>query len=244
MTTQHTDASQREHELVLGLLPWHSEDTLSPTESAMVEKHLGQCQACQEALGQYRHIEAAFSARKETEAWQPSEAHFEHLLTMIDKAEQQHAVAEQPTGKARNGRYGLGIVRAWFSEPTTLHWVLGAETLALATLVLALAIPRAPDMPGEGQRFETLSNPAKPLAGACESCLHVVFADEITESEIRSLLQAVHGQLVAGPSSIGAYTVELGAADAAGEALGQAVKTLRANAKVRLAEPVSSKAVP
>jgi len=239
MTMQHAEASQREHEIVLELLPWHSEGTLSQAESAKVEKHLEHCPICREALGQYRYIEAAFARRGETEGWQLSEAHFERLLTMINRAEQADAAAQRPLKKARNGQSGFEVVRAWLAEPITLRWILGTETLALAALALALVIPHTPDKSGEAPVFETLTSPARPLATACKSCLHVVFAGEITESEMRKLLLAVHGQIVEGPSYIGVYTVELSPADAGGETLEQAVKTLRADAKVRLAEPVS-----
>jgi hypothetical protein len=237
MTTQNIEASQREHEIVMELLPWYSEGTLNPAETDMTENHLENCSVCREALTQYRSLGAAFTLRGESDAWQPSEAHFERLLAMVEQAEQAEARAKQPPKKARNWLASLDTVRAWFTEPMAPRWVLGAETLALAALVVALVIPNVPQRSIEGPAFETLTSPAKPMATTCEACLHVVFDGAATESEMRGLLQAIQGQVVEGPSYIGVYTVRLDSGE--GGTLDEALKTLRANPKVRLAEPVS-----
>jgi hypothetical protein len=244
MTTQYADVPPQEHEHVLKLLPWYSEGTLTPDQSARTEKHLEICPVCRVALERDRFLRTTFAARGATDAWQPSEAHFERLRAVIDVAEQEN-LRVQPSKKAWKWRFGLDVLRTWLGNvPTALRWALGVETLVLMALMLALAIPRLPETVGEGQAFKTLSSVAKSPASARGPRLHVVFAGDMTETEIHSLLQAIHGQLVEGPSAVGAYTVELPAVDAESEALDQAVKTLRANAKVWLAEPVPNPVTP
>lgn len=237
MATQNVEASQREHEIVTELLPWYSEGTLNPAETALAEKHLEGCPSCRETLAQCHRLGAAFAMRGEADAWQPSEAHFERLLAMVGQAEEADARAQQPPKKARNWRAGLDAAYAWFAEPTVPRWALGAETLVLAALVLVLIIPKTPEKSAGGSAFETLTSPAKPLTTACGACLHVVFDGAASESEMRGLLLAVHGQMVEGPSYLGVYTVELNPGE--GGALEQALNILRASAKVRLAEPLS-----
>jgi hypothetical protein len=237
MTTQPVETSQRQHETVLELLPWHVEGTLSPAEAAMVEQHLQDCEECRTALEEYRYLQIAFAAREDNVAWQPPEGHFEQLLAMIDQAEEETitftaalAPKKQPPKPSVFER-----LRAWFAEPARLRGFMVAETLAFAALVLALVIPQMLGKTGESPVFETLTSPAKPVGGACAACLHLVFTDEMRQDEMRNLLLAVRGQIVEGPSQMGVYTVDVGSA----ESLGAALATLRKNQQVRLAEPIA-----
>ena len=66
--------------------------------------------------------------------------------------------------------------------------------------------------------------------------IHIVFTDDITERELRTLLGRVQGKIVDGPSTIGAYTLEVGPSTA--DDLTRIVAILRADPKVQLAEPV------
>ncbi|MFL5264555.1 MAG: hypothetical protein ACJ79L_19320, partial [Anaeromyxobacteraceae bacterium] len=58
--------------------------------------------------------------------------------------------------------------------------------------------------------YETLSRPAPaPSARGDHALLHLVFAEEATERELRDLLRGVGGVVVGGPSARAVYTVEL-----------------------------------
>ena len=67
--------------------------------------------------------------------------------------------------------------------------------------------------------------------------LRVVFSKSLPNADINLLLEKVHGQLVEGPNSVGAYTVRLGA-DQNSEDLTAAIALLRNQQNVLLAEPV------
>jgi hypothetical protein len=67
--------------------------------------------------------------------------------------------------------------------------------------------------------------------------LQVVFADDITEREIRTVLSSIGATIVAGPTPMAVYTVALAADDPKAPARTQETLTLlRAHPKVRLAE--------
>jgi len=79
-----------------------------------------------------------------------------------------------------------------------LAW--GAAFAVSIVLVWVALVPDSQQSP-----FSTLT-----VAGPSESGLiDVVFADSIPEREIREIVRAVDGQLVAGPSEIGRYTLSV-----------------------------------
>jgi hypothetical protein len=91
--------------------------------------------------------------------------------------------------------------------------------------------------------YRTLSSEPKPVS-ADRVPLRLVFAEDITERELRALLLPLGATIVQGPSPIGVYTVEIPLAEATSERLPPMLKRLRAHPKVSLAEPVSSEQVP
>ena len=87
--------------------------------------------------------------------------------------------------------------------------------------------------------YRTLSDaaPAPPPAAAT-SRLRLVFAAGTTEAEIRDLLLGIRGQITAGPSPLGVYTVEVPAGP---DPLADVLTHLRAQKRVSLAEPVAGR---
>ena len=132
-------------------------------------------------------------------------------------------------------------VRGWFEgicllfqeTPYLTRWALGAQTAAIV-LLSATVIWQASVAPA--LLYRTLSDAGSgPAAGRVH--LQVVFADDITEREIRTLLGRIGATIVSGPTPMAVYTVALDAGD--GEAAArtrQALALLRENRKVRLAE--------
>ena len=66
----------------------------------------------------------------------------------------------------------------------------------------------------------------------------VVFTAPMTVGELQALLQDIGGQIVAGPTSLGVYTVAVTGNEPPVAARNRALATLRAHAQVRLAEPL------
>jgi hypothetical protein len=103
---------------------------------------------------------------------------------------------------------------------------------AAAIVVLAGVLWRQTAGP---QTYETLSRPTHVQASAGE--LRVVFSADMTEAELRASLQQIGGHIVAGPSALAVYTLELGTELQPQRAL----EVLRANPKVRFAEMNSAR---
>jgi hypothetical protein len=99
--------------------------------------------------------------------------------------------------------------------------------------------PSAPADPPPG--FRTLSDPPPPPAASAGASrqVRVVFAATATEADMRRLLLEVHGELVGGPSSLGAYVVALPASGAGAEPWPLVLEHLRTHPLVRIAEPVA-----
>lgn len=109
---------------------------------------------------------------------------------------------------------------------------LAAGFAAAASIVIALAgywTYSVRDRPPDPPDFATLADtpPAAPQR------IDVVFSETATDAEIRQFLTALGGTVVAGPSRIGRYTIDLPAdADPAG-----VVDRIRNDPRVRFAGP-------
>jgi len=83
--------------------------------------------------------------------------------------------------------------------------------------------------------YQTLSDAgSSPEPGRVH--LQVVFADDITEREIRTLLGSIGATIVAGPSPMAVYTVALADDREAPAQAQERLALLRTHPKVRLAE--------
>ena len=210
----------RQHELLFELLPFHANGTLNRQEAERVETHLEGCASCRTELARWREVAAATRAGPE---WSPSPADFAALEARIDQAD----------GRSRDaGRGFRQTVRSWFAvTPSPLRWALATQA-ALVVLLAGTVLLR----PGGAKIYETLSKPES-AAPSDRARLHVVFAEDATEREIRAALQEWKAVIVNGPSANGVYTVELPFAAAERGRLDEAVGRAKANAKIRFAAP-------
>lgn len=231
MTTQpNPTIDNKSHEYVWELLPWYVNGTLSRQEVSEVDAHLAQCPACQRELARCADTQSAVKTEREQD-WAPSHEHFASVLANVDGFEARR-------GAAPGWREDLRRWFSWLTEtPRPARWALafqGALVVALGSALLVRAL-----LPAEP--YQTLTRPGE-QASAHNSQLRVVFDDALTEKELRGLLNRIHGSIVQGPSSVGAYTVELNTQ--AQSAQRAAVAELRGHPKVRLAEPVADAAKP
>jgi anti-sigma factor RsiW len=200
-----------EHEQKSELLPWYVNKTLAGREAAAVERHLLVCAECQKEAAQLQ----ALMAGDEEDGWTPSPAHFAKVMAKVD------ALSQPRWPRAPS----------WMREtPRPMRIAFALQAAAMLALVAGVAL-RSP------ARYETLSRP--PIAATDRSRLHVVFSSDITEGEIRRLLEAAQASIVAGPSPDGIYTVELSLPAADEEAARKVSERLKANPKVRFAAPVA-----
>ena len=220
--------SEADHHHVMELVPWYVNGTLQGRERDAVTAHLSGCLACREEVTQCQTLGAAVQSARDP-AWAPGPDRFARLLANIELLE---AKEEGRAGWRPRWRAGM----EWLGDllqrtPGPVRWGLVAQA-AVLVLVVGLAVwpgtlsPRAP--------YRTLAEDGDRRVG--QTLIHVVFAEDISEREMRTLLARVHGKIVDGPSPVGLYTVAVGAS--APDQVTPMVSVLRGDPKVRLAEPV------
>lgn len=223
------EKSADEHLFIAELLPWYANGTLEPSERAEMDKHLTECADCRFELEQYQQVSASITASTEDD-WQPSSAHFAQILHTIDAEET--AVSANPILKKPSHRPSFW---EWLqAQAKAMAWLLAVETAVLAAVVLMLVIPHFGQQAAVEPLFQTFSKASSPSITG-QARLHIVFAEDISEREIRLLLTSVQGHLVDGPSPLGVYTVAL-ASDIKPDF---AIALFRKHPQVRLAEPVA-----
>ena len=221
------DRGERTHSRIWELLPWYVNGTLPPAERSAVEEHIAVCPRCQEEERSCRALEAGVHGAEEV-APSPHPVRLARLLARIDDFEKGDAA--KPSRWRRALAAAGRPLRALAANPGR-----GMAVAQLAVLLLIAGLigwqqwrARQPE-----PAYRTLSSPEKALAAGGPR-IRVLFAEEATEREIRELLLGVRGEIVAGPSPFGVYTVEV---PRAGDPLATVLTHLRAQKRVRLAEP-------
>jgi len=205
------------HQQAWELLPWLVNETLEPGERAGVESHLAACGECRDEAERCRALSTLVRSAEVEPS--PHPAQLAQLMRRVDEAER---TSKRPP-----------LVRLLGVRRVNVWWALAAQA---AVLVVLLAVVFWPSPPA---RFRTLSDAAPPVvAGAGQRQVRVVFAPTATEAELRRVLLEVRGEVVGGPSPLGAYTIAV-PAGAGAEPLALVLEHLRADPHVRFAEPVA-----
>lgn len=234
---QREEQDERSHRRVWEMLPWYVNGTLAVSERERVEAHLAACPRCQEETRVCRRTADEIVRAGEVSP-SPHPVQFQRMLARIDESEREERQAKAAP------RLVAAFRPLMRSTPRPLRWALVAQAAAIFLLVGALGWSvRRPDVSGAAAApastappaYRTLSNPE--AAPAPTVRLTVLFQPQATELEIRGLLQGVKGEITAGPSPLGAYTV---AVPAAGDPVAVVLARLRSETRlVMLAEPVA-----
>lgn len=203
------------HQEAWALLPWYCNDTLAAQEKARVELHLGGCLVCRREL-ELLGVLAAHTV--EPKAGAECEAALRRLSQRLDRA---------PT------------------RPRQFPWA-AAAMITMCTSLLGWAADNAErstawlrnagySMVAERVQQDAVSNPLGPQ-------VNLVFYDDITERELRSLVLAVGAVVVEGPTPQGVYTLAFARQMSPGEVL-DALRKLRYSRGVLFAEPATTRKV-
>ena len=219
MSVHNQQSAGERHQVIWELLPWYVNDTLEEPERNRVVHHIAECQLCEEEIGRCQTIAAAVRAN-DPATWNPSSDRVARMMARID-------------GKSGAPSRRIGF-REWFKKilvvfqetPSFLRWALAAETAVIVLLIGAIVLqtPVTPSLD-----YRTLSDPeggAQPGIAR----IQVVFAEDTTVGEIRTLLTVLNAAIVAGPSPMAVYTIAISGSGR------DALERLRAHPKVRLAE--------
>jgi anti-sigma factor RsiW len=215
------DRQERIHARIWDLIPWYVNGSLPVGERQTVEDHLALCPRCREEE-RFCRVTAEALQRAGEMAPSPHPVQLARLMARIDEADK-----EPRSGRLRRLLAGL---RSW--QPANPARAMLVAQLAIVLLLAGLVVwqGRQPAAPAV---YKTLSDSEAPQTGAAP--IRVLFSEDATERQIRELLLGVHGEIVGGPSAIGAYTLEI---RPGGDPQGVVLAYLRSHPKVRFAEPV------
>lgn len=216
------DRQERLHGRIWDLIPWYVNGSLPAEERRAVEDHLAGCLRCREEERFCRGTTEALQQAGEV-APSPHPVQLARVMARIDEAEAEH-------GRGRLRRLLAGV-RSWRLFPASPVRAVLAAQLAIAVLFLGLVVWQHRQPPAE---YRTLSDSAAPSTGVVQ--LRVLFAEDANEREIRELLLGIKGEIVGGPSPLGAYTLEV---PLGGDPQGVLLAYLRSHPKVRFAEPLT-----
>jgi hypothetical protein len=204
------------HTRAFELLPWLVNGTLAGPERDAVEQHARACIACRRELKDQQALHAATRARRTVDV--SAEAGFDRLSSEIDA-----------TPAAR---------RRWQLRYATAAPFAVAAAAGVAVLAILLWFTPLPDL--DTERYSTLAT----TPATSETLLDVVFADTTTAAELQALLDEIGGEIVAGPTSLGRYSVRVAGGQANDAQIRDLLVRLGADPRVKFAGRAVSEAQP
>ena len=205
------------------LLPWFVNGTLSDADAARVATHLEHCRTCRADAAEQGRVRALMRAPAQVE-YAP-QAGFRKLLTRVNELEREDLAAASKTFVRQPGRRSAGSSVRWLSAAVVVQ--------ALALGAIAGARFWTPFSDDGTRAFRTLTS-----VTAEGARLRVVFVPATTLAELQELLRANQLVAVAGPSDAGIFTLALRASVTSQEAQSAVLARLRADPRVRFAEPL------
>jgi hypothetical protein len=196
------------HGRAFELLPWLVNGTLAGAERDAVEEHARACIACRRELKEQRRLNTALGARRTADV--SAEAGFDRLERDLD-----------PSVYAR---------RRWRQRYAALAPFAVSAAAGIAVLAVLLWFTPLPQLERDGN-YSTLASPAT----SATPLLDVVFAEETTAAEMQALLDEIGGEIVAGPSELGRYSVRVAAGPADAAHVRELLDVLAGDSRVRFA---------
>jgi hypothetical protein len=228
------------------LLPWFVNETLSAEDRGRVEAHLADCALCRAELTAERRIRTLLRQPEAVQA--VPQLGLRKLLARIDEerpfAAGQHAVADVTPVHATHVAHSApapGLTRTRRARRpwrTALTPWLAAAVVVEAIGLGVLGAQSAHQRNGlESASYSTMTAIAPSVNDG--PGFRVVFTPGMTLIELRDVLRAQRLVVVAGPSEAGVFTLRLAVGATDSGAAADALATLRADPRVRFAEPVA-----
>lgn len=195
------------HERAFELLPWLLNGTLRIKERDAVEEHVRTCIVCRRELKEQQRLQTAFRGQPTVHV--SARTGLEQLDSRLDSL-----------------RPGAG---AWLERYRSFRPFAIAAGIGVALLGFLLWLTPLPRVADDS--YATLA--ASPSIEG--TLLDVVFAEQTTAAEIQALLAQVDGEIVAGPTDVGRYTVRVADEPLTADALTRIAETLARDRRVRFA---------
>jgi hypothetical protein len=210
-----------EHVRAAELLPWLVNQRIEAGERAWLLAHLEKCERCSAALRAEQRICAAVNTQSTVE-YAP-QASFSRLWARIEADSSTEASAQYLPGRVA----ARPALRQVYGRAAAVLCV----TAALGAVLWQLRGPTT--APGIYRTVTSVGHPA-PV-----NSINVIFSDAATIADMRTILGSAGLSVISGPSSAGVVTVGPGNTPDAFN-LNASLATLRADPRVRFAEPAVS----
>ena len=183
------------------LLPWYAEGSLEADEAQQVADQIAQHEDLARELKELRLVHDAVADVGEEEPQFRSEM-IQEALAQIDEMEAEKTRPMSWNQRAENiAREYLERLQ-WGMTPSFARVAVVGQFALVAVLSAALVL----NQPQE-QVSTTLSGPATQQDERAK--INLSFAAQTTEQQVRALLNELNAEIVAGPSSLGIYTIAL-----------------------------------
>ncbi len=227
-------ASVNRHKETWELLPWYANGTLGQQELDKVEQHLRVCSQCREELARCQQLATSVQCAEDIPVSSASKQ-FAKLSAQLESVVGNSYTKNDSAYRAPK----LVRLHDWLDRMSWgVRWALAGQATLILLLSGALVWQAVPN--SAGPLYQTLSSPNQTNHQAVLQ-LRVIFAADTMEPEIRALLLDLGGRIVDGPSSFGAYAVEVPLPDDSAEIASKLPSKLRAHPAVTLAEPIHTR---
>lgn len=201
------------HAAVDALLPFYVNATLQGEELSLVEQHVRTCEKCQRELDWLRNIFAELTTSSPRAD-----------ATRTDVGMQQRFEDDRLRRRWRTRiQDGLQTSASW------TRWLLAAQLAAIVILGTLVATEGR-----DNASYRTLGTPSP--SAQSRDAVAVMFDPSTPESELRQIVYSVGARIVDGPTATGVFLLEMPK-----ERVQEALKTLRAERAVRLAEDLGAR---
>ena len=215
------------------LLPWFVAGTLNEQEARAVQAFIDSGEISNTELDELNMFAVAVDEQTANEP-EYNPAILKNAMAQLDATPQEAADEPLVVGEAKpkgGGLFAALLDRLqWSQTPNMAKLALGAQFAAVLALAIAVAMPGGQDM--GGAYYDVVSGTAPTLAAD----LNIAFAPDASEAAVRELLLELDAQIVAGPNSLGMYSIAL----PADVDLAQTQTALSANELVTYAQPAAN----
>jgi hypothetical protein len=217
------------------LLPWIANESAAAKEVARVEEHLHGCRECQEELEFQRQLRNAI--RAEDAVVLAPQTSLQKLMQRIDTVADMDDESE-PLPAADVAALPRRREPARWSR--WLAVAAAVQGIVITGLLAALWTQSSETL--TAPRYSMLSESGKAMTH--RPVIRVVFAGNVALDEMNRVVRSVDAQIVAGPSEAGVYTLGFAAGSADEPGISKALAQLRADNRVKFAEPADEYATP
>ncbi len=201
-----TGRPELDHNTVYELLPWLANGSLAAAERDGAESHVRSCIVCRRELKELERLRLA--VRSQPTLHLSAEGGLDRLQRQLDRE-----AASRPV--RRNVGYA----------PFFRFAAVASVGVAFLGVLLWLA-PNVPNQAG----YQTLG-----AHGAQRAQIDLIFNQQTAVADIQALLQTVDGEIVAGPSELGRYSVRIHGGSATDAEVDALVEKLESDPRVRFA---------